>query len=140
MKPKSRASGAKEIVLTGVDLTSWGHDLRDAPGLGALVTAILREFPQMPRLRLSSVDGVEIDEALFDLIAHEPRVMPQRLNGTNRLELSVHGNRDNGAVALVAVLDNLGKGASGAAVQNLNIMLGLDEGAGLETDAAQAAE
>ncbi len=70
------ASGAKEIVLTGVDLTSWGHDLRDAPGLGALVTAILREFPQMPRLRLSSVDGVEIDEALFDLIAHEPRVMP----------------------------------------------------------------
>ncbi len=78
--------------------------------------------------------------SVVDPSVHEPRVMPQRLNGTNRLELSVHGNRDSGAVVLVAVLDNLGKGASGAAVQNLNIMLGLDEGAGLETDAAQAAE
>ena len=63
--------------------------------------------------------------------AHAPRVMPQRLNGTNRMELSVHGNRVSGSVVLVAVLDNLGKGASGAAVQNLNLMLGLDEGAGL---------
>ena len=70
------ASGAKEVVLTGVDLTSWGHDLPGAPGLGALVGAILGEFPDLPRLRLSSVDGVEIDEGLFDLIAHEPRLMP----------------------------------------------------------------
>ena len=62
---------------------------------------------------------------------HEPRVDPQRLNGTNRLELSVHGNARTGAATLIAVLDNLGKGASGAAVQNLNLMLGLDEGAGL---------
>jgi N-acetyl-gamma-glutamyl-phosphate reductase len=61
----------------------------------------------------------------------EPRVMPQRLNGTNRLELSVHGNPDTGAATLVAVLDNLGKGASGAAVQNLNLMLGVEEGRGL---------
>ncbi|WP_020040374.1 N-acetyl-gamma-glutamyl-phosphate reductase [Salipiger mucosus] len=71
---------------------------------------------------------------------HAPRVMPQALNGTNRLELSVHGNPESGAVTLVAVLDNLGKGASGAAVQNLNIMLGLDEGAGLEDPAVRAAE
>ncbi|WP_010412400.1 MiaB/RimO family radical SAM methylthiotransferase [Citromicrobium sp. JLT1363] len=70
------AEGAKEIVLTGVDLTSWGHDLPGEPGLGTLVAAILREFPQLPRLRLSSVDGIEIDEALFNLIATEPRVMP----------------------------------------------------------------
>ncbi|WP_102225108.1 N-acetyl-gamma-glutamyl-phosphate reductase [Acidimangrovimonas sediminis] len=62
----------------------------------------------------------------------QPRVMPQRLNGTNRLELSVHGNARTGAVAAVAVLDNLGKGASGAAVQNLNVMFGLPEDAGLE--------
>jgi len=62
---------------------------------------------------------------------HEPRVWPERLNGTNRLELSVHGNAKTGAAVLVAVLDNLGKGASGAAVQNLNIMLGVDEGVGL---------
>lgn len=63
---------------------------------------------------------------------NEPRVMPQRLNGTNRLELSVHGNSATGGAAAIAVLDNLGKGASGAAVQNLNVMFGLDEGAGLE--------
>ena len=69
-------AGAKEIVLTGVDLTSWGHDLPGAPRLGVLVAAILDAFPALLRLRLSSVDGVEIDAALFDLIAHEPRVMP----------------------------------------------------------------
>ncbi|MEZ5796077.1 MAG: N-acetyl-gamma-glutamyl-phosphate reductase [Paracoccaceae bacterium] len=63
--------------------------------------------------------------------AHQPRVMPQVLNGTNRMELSVQGDPQTGATTLVAVLDNLGKGSSGAAVQNLNIMLGLDEAAGL---------
>ena len=57
--------------------------------------------------------------------------MPQALNGTNRMELSVHGNPDTGSATLIAVLDNLGKGASGAAVQNLNLMLGLGEAAGL---------
>ncbi|MFK7765469.1 MAG: N-acetyl-gamma-glutamyl-phosphate reductase [Roseobacter sp.] len=59
------------------------------------------------------------------------RMDPQKLNGTNRLELSVHGDEENWPAVLIAVLDNLGKGASGAAVQNLNIMLGLDEGFGL---------
>lgn len=61
----------------------------------------------------------------------EARVVPTKLNGTNHLELSVHGNDGNGCAVLVAVLDNLGKGASGAAVQNLNLMLGRDEAAGL---------
>ena len=70
------AAGAQEVVLTGVDLTSWGHDLRDAPRLGTLVQAILDAYPRLPRLRLSSVDGIEIDALLFELIAHEPRVMP----------------------------------------------------------------
>lgn len=56
---------------------------------------------------------------------------PEGLNGTNRMRLHVFGNEDEGQARLVAVLDNLGKGASGAAVQNLNIMLGLDEGLGL---------
>jgi threonylcarbamoyladenosine tRNA methylthiotransferase MtaB len=69
-------AGAKEIVLTGVDLTSWGHDLAGEPRLGVLVQAILTAFPQLPRLRLSSVDGIEIDAVLFELLAHEPRVMP----------------------------------------------------------------
>lgn len=68
--------GTKEVVLTGVDLTSWGHDLTGSPQLGALVDAILREFHQLVRLRLSSMDGVEIDPLLFEQLAHEKRVMP----------------------------------------------------------------
>jgi len=56
---------------------------------------------------------------------------PEGLNGTNRLKLFVFGNEAAGQARLVALLDNLGKGASGAAVQNLNLMLGLDEGEGL---------
>jgi N-acetyl-gamma-glutamyl-phosphate reductase len=59
------------------------------------------------------------------------RIDPQALNGTNRMQLTVDGDPETGATVLIAVLDNLGKGASGAAVQNLDIMLGLDEGAGL---------
>lgn len=70
------AVGAKEVALTGVDLTSWGHDFTGNPQLGALVDAILREFHQLARLRLSSMDGVEIDPLLFEVLAHEPRVMP----------------------------------------------------------------
>lgn len=69
--------------------------------------------------------------AVVEAATHEPRVNPERLNGTNRLEISLHGNATSGAAVLIAVLDNLGKGASGAAVQNLNLMLGCDEGAGL---------
>ena len=70
------ARGAKEVVLTGVDLTSWGPDLPASPRLGDLVQAILDTFPALPRLRLSSVDGIEIDPLLLDLLAHEPRLMP----------------------------------------------------------------
>lgn len=69
-------AGAREVVLTGVDLTSWGHDLPGEPKLGALVAAILKAFPALERLRLSSLDGIEIDAELFDLLADEPRVMP----------------------------------------------------------------
>ncbi len=69
------AAGAKEVVLTGVDLTSWGHDFGHAR-LGALVAAILDAFPELSRLRLSSLDGIEIDPLLFELIAGEQRVMP----------------------------------------------------------------
>ena len=67
---------APEVVLTGVDVTSWGHDLPGAPPLGSLVRAILEEFPHLRRLRMSSLDGVEIDAELFELLAGEPRVMP----------------------------------------------------------------
>ena len=68
--------GAAEIVLTGVDVTSWGADLPGTPPLGDLVRAILDHFQQLARLRLSSLDGAEIDPLLEELIAHEPRVMP----------------------------------------------------------------
>jgi threonylcarbamoyladenosine tRNA methylthiotransferase MtaB len=68
--------GAAEVVLTGVDVTSWGHDLPDSPRLGALVRAVLDAFPQLQRLRMSSLDGIEVDGELFELFAGEPRVMP----------------------------------------------------------------
>lgn len=68
--------GITEIVLTGVDVTSYGHDLPGQPDLGLLVERILRHVPDLPRLRLSSIDGVEIDARLFDLITSEARLMP----------------------------------------------------------------
>lgn len=70
------ARGAAEIVLTGVDVTSWGSDLADSPRLGKLLQSILDRFPELGRLRLSSLDGAEIDPLLFELIAGEARVMP----------------------------------------------------------------
>lgn len=68
--------GIMEVVLTGVDVTSYGHDLPGRPDLGLLVERILRHVPGLPRLRLSSIDGVEIDERLFALITGESRLMP----------------------------------------------------------------
>jgi threonylcarbamoyladenosine tRNA methylthiotransferase MtaB len=70
------AAGVREVVLTGVDLTDWGKDLAGTPRLGALVSAILRDCPALERLRLSSLDGIEIDPELLELIAGEARVMP----------------------------------------------------------------
>ena len=69
-------AGCREVVLTGVDLTSWGGDLPDAPRLGALVRTILREVPTLPRLRLSSLDCGEIDADLWEAFGAEPRLMP----------------------------------------------------------------
>ncbi|HXW70058.1 MAG TPA: tRNA (N(6)-L-threonylcarbamoyladenosine(37)-C(2))-methylthiotransferase MtaB [Methylocella sp.] len=69
-------TGFKEIVLTGVDLTSYGSDLGDGPELGTLVRSILRSTPRLERLRLSSIDCIEADAELFDAFADEPRLMP----------------------------------------------------------------
>jgi threonylcarbamoyladenosine tRNA methylthiotransferase MtaB len=68
--------GFAEVVLTGVDLTSWGADLPGAPRLGDLVMRLLRLVPDLPRLRISSIDSIEADEALMQAIATEPRLMP----------------------------------------------------------------
>ena len=68
-------AGRQEVVLSGVDMTSWGHDLPGTPMLGALVEALLRDTA-IARIRLSSVDPMEIDDRLFALIAGEARVMP----------------------------------------------------------------
>jgi threonylcarbamoyladenosine tRNA methylthiotransferase MtaB len=68
--------GCAEVVLTGVDVTSYGPDLPGAPTLGLLVERILRHVPQLQRLRLSSLDSVEIDDRLHDIITGEPRFMP----------------------------------------------------------------
>jgi threonylcarbamoyladenosine tRNA methylthiotransferase MtaB len=69
-------SGFNEVVLTGVDLTSWGADLPSEPKLGDLVARILKLVPDLPRLRISSIDSIEVDEALMGAIATEPRLMP----------------------------------------------------------------
>jgi threonylcarbamoyladenosine tRNA methylthiotransferase MtaB len=68
--------GHAEIVLTGVDLTSYGADLPGAPKLGQLVKQILRHVPELTRLRISSIDSIEADRDLLDAIANDARVMP----------------------------------------------------------------
>jgi threonylcarbamoyladenosine tRNA methylthiotransferase MtaB len=127
------AAGAKEVVLSGVDLTSWGADLPGAPRLGQLVEAILAACPALGRLRLSSVDGIEIDPLLFELIASEHRVMPH-------LHLSLQHGDDlilkrmkrrhlrGDAVALVAALKT----------RRPDIAIGADLIAGFPTEDAAA--
>ena len=69
-------NGVKEIVLTGVDLTSWGIDIFGKPSLGMLVKKILKNIPNLHRLRLSSIDPAEVDFDLMDAFEHEERLMP----------------------------------------------------------------
>lgn len=69
-------NGYREVVLTGVDMTSYGADLPGAPKLGRLVSAILKNVPDLPRLRLSSIDSIEADEELIETIGGEARLMP----------------------------------------------------------------
>ncbi len=80
-------AGYREVVLTGVDITAYGADLPGKPCLGQLVRRLLTLVPELPRLRLSSLDPIEIDEELWRLIAEEPRLMPH-------LHLSVQAGDD----------------------------------------------
>ncbi|MBW4022757.1 MAG: tRNA (N(6)-L-threonylcarbamoyladenosine(37)-C(2))-methylthiotransferase MtaB [Proteobacteria bacterium] len=81
------AGGYREIVLTGVDITSYGGDLPGRPPLGQMVRRLLALLPDLPRLRLSSLDPCEIDEDLWRLIAEEPRLLPH-------LHLSIQAGSD----------------------------------------------
>ena len=70
------AEGFKEIILTGVDVTAYGHDLPGSPTFAQMIKRLLALVPNLPRLRLSSIDVAEIDEDLFHLMAYEKRLMP----------------------------------------------------------------
>ena len=125
--------------------TGLSRDVLFAPAVGNYRQGMLVEVP----LHLSALPGSPSVEAAHDVLAtaydgerfvevallEATEAMtgldPEGLNGTNQMRLHVFGDRSGGQARLVALLDNLGKGASGAAVQNLNLMLGLDEGSGL---------
>ncbi|MFC4351792.1 tRNA (N(6)-L-threonylcarbamoyladenosine(37)-C(2))-methylthiotransferase MtaB [Fodinicurvata halophila] len=81
------AGGVREVVLTGVDVTSYGSDLPGQPSLGQMMRRLLALVPELPRLRLSSLDPVEIDDDIYRLLAEEPRLMPH-------LHLSVQAGDD----------------------------------------------
>ena len=76
-------NGFKEVVLTGVDLTSWGSDLPAKPKLGDLVVKILKLVPDLVRLRISSIDSIEVDENLMGAIENEVRLMPHSVSYTH---------------------------------------------------------
>ena len=107
-----------------------------APSVGRFAQGMAVQIPLHLNGRriadLRDALSAHYDGAQFvQVVDAAPRIVPTTLNDTNMMELSVHGSDDNGVAVLVAVLDNLGKGASGAAVQNLNLMIGADEAAGL---------
>ena len=119
--------GVAEVVLTGVDLTSY-----DAPSLGTLVAAILRHVPALARLRLSSLDGIEIDPLLFELLTQEPRVMPH-------VHLSLQSGDD---MVLKRMKRRHSRGQAIALVERLKaarpgIAIGADLIAGFPTETAQ---
>jgi threonylcarbamoyladenosine tRNA methylthiotransferase MtaB len=70
------AAGFAEVVLTGVDITAYGADLPGKPSLGQMIRRLLAQVPELPRLRLSSLDPVEVNDDLLHLVAEEPRLMP----------------------------------------------------------------
>jgi threonylcarbamoyladenosine tRNA methylthiotransferase MtaB len=129
------AAGHRELVLTGVDVTSWGNDLAGRPRLGDLCAALLVKLPGVARLRLGSLDVAEIDPLLFELLVTEPRMLPH-------VHLSLqHGHdlilkrmkRRHSRAAAIAMVDRL-------KTARAEIAIGADLIAGFPTeDAEQAA-
>jgi threonylcarbamoyladenosine tRNA methylthiotransferase MtaB len=125
---KELDAGAKEIVLTGVDITSF------EPGLGILCQHLLTNLPQLQRLRLSSLDSVEIDEAMMELVAGEPRLLPHfhlSLQAGDDLILKRMKRRHSRAQA-VATVERLKKARS-------DVTIGADLIAGFPTESEEAA-
>ncbi|OEY86604.1 tRNA (N(6)-L-threonylcarbamoyladenosine(37)-C(2))-methylthiotransferase MtaB [Wolbachia pipientis] len=91
-------NGYQEVVLTGVDITDFGSDLFGKPSLGMMITRVLKDIPELNRLRLSSIDVSEIDHELLDLMVNEPRLMPHfhlSLQSGNNLILKRMKRRHN---------------------------------------------
>jgi threonylcarbamoyladenosine tRNA methylthiotransferase MtaB len=129
------AAGYAEVVLTGVDLTSWGADLAGAPTLGGLVQRILADVPDLPRLRLSSIDAAEIDAELMAALASQPRLAPHlhlSLQSGDDLILKRMKRRHSSADALALI----------AAVRAVrpDVAFGADFIAGFPTESAAAFE
>ncbi len=127
-------NGHREIVLTGVDVTSWGQDIEGTPRLGDLCAALLNALPNLRRLRLGSLDVAEIDPLLFHLLTSEPRMMPHvhlSLQAGDDLILKRMKRRHSraDAVALVARLKNA----------RPDIAIGADLIAGFPTECEAAA-
>jgi len=127
--------GCREVVLTGVDLTSWGADLDGSPTLGDLVRRLLAAVPDLPRLRLSSIDAAEIDATLMALLADEPRLMPHlhlSLQSGDDLILKRMKRRHSRADALALI--------SAARAARPDIAFGADFIAGFPTETEEAFE
>jgi threonylcarbamoyladenosine tRNA methylthiotransferase MtaB len=123
------AAGYREIVLTGVDLTAYGADLPCRPSLGQMVRRLLAAVPELPRLRLSSLDPSEIDDALWRLLGDEPRLMPHlhlSLQAGDDLILKRMKRRHSRAQAIAA--------ARHARALRSDIALGADLIAGFPTE------
>jgi len=129
-------AGAKEIVLTGVDITSYAcpERSRGEPGLGQLCQRLLTDLPRLQRLRLSSLDSIEIDDALMDLVADEPRLLPHfhlSLQAGDDLILKRMKRRHSRAQA-VATVEKLKKARA-------DVTIGADLIAGFPTESEEAA-
>jgi threonylcarbamoyladenosine tRNA methylthiotransferase MtaB len=123
------AAGYREIVLTGVDLTAYGADLPGQPSLGQMVRRLLAAVPELPRLRLSSLDPSEIDDELWRLLGDEPRLMPHlhlSLQAGDDLILKRMKRRHSRAQAIAA--------ARNARALRPDIALGADLIAGFPTE------
>jgi N-acetyl-gamma-glutamyl-phosphate reductase len=117
-------------MIVEVPLQLWA--LPGKPSAADLHVALEAAYMGEPFVEVASGgECAELAKARAGAAGYSPALDPEALNGTNRMRLFVFPNADGRQVRLMALLDNLGKGASGAAVQNLNLMLGLDEGAGL---------